>query len=95
MKRTKPPLQKQSGTLAIAKPNKKYLYFGCFVNTVIEARKSGTQIRFYEITDGKQIKCLSRKVVKELFNASSLIKQQPFLKKENREFYKLFKTNTL
>lgn len=74
----------------IAVPNKLYVHYINFKNVTIEARKTGTQTRFYEIRDGKQVKCLTKDTVKSLFPVG-LRKYQPFLKTENKQFYLLLK----
>jgi hypothetical protein len=74
--------------LAIAKPNKVYLWHRNYINIVIEARLIKNQVQYYEknIHTCKEIK-LSEELVKELFLPGTAIKDQPFLIKENLDFY--------
>lgn len=76
--------------LATAIPNKKYVYYNNLKRIVIEARKNGSQLRFYEVSADKE-KCLPLSIIRQLFLPGTLIKYQPFLKKENKEFCKLLK----
>ena len=74
---------------AIARPNKHYIYYNNLRSIVIEARKEGSDMKFYEVREGKDVKCLTVDTVKNLFPSRVLTIRQPFLKKENRQFYKL------
>ena len=71
-----------------ATPNKKYKWYSNLENCVLEARRSGSQIRFYSVINGKE-KCLAKTIVKELFPVGRRIKDQPFRATENKEFYSL------
>jgi len=71
-----------------ALPNKKYRWYSNLSNCILEARRSGTQIRFYSVI-GKKEKCLTKAIVKELFPIGKRIKDQPFRATENKEFYSL------
>jgi hypothetical protein len=52
---------------------------------MIEVRKVGSQVRFYEIkqSTGKEIKCLSHELIKWM------IRNNRILKSDNKEFFKL------
>jgi len=69
--------------LATARPNKKYRWHNN-INFVIQARINN-KIRYYEVGDGYE-HCLSEELVKLLF-PNGMIKDRPFLAKENKEFY--------
>lgn len=83
--------------IAIAKPNKNYIYFTQnFSDVTIEARKMDKKIIFYEVhkNNPNWIVPVKSETVKELFTRSTRIKDVPFLKKENRAFYSILKRNT-
>jgi hypothetical protein len=52
---------------------------------LIEVRKTGNQIRFYEIeqSTGKEIKCLSHELIRWM------IRNKRIIKSNNQEFFKL------
>ena len=77
--------------LATATPSKKYRWYSNLSNCILSVRKSGTQVRFYSVINGKE-KCLNKTTIKELFPVGKRIKDQPFLKKENKEFYSILKS---
>jgi len=74
--------------LAIARPNKKYMWYSNIESIHYEARLSNNKVYFYEI-DTKQMteRCVSEENVWHMFRLDKPIKKQPFLARENRDFY--------
>lgn len=72
--------------IATAHPNKRYRWYHSISDFIIHAQLQNSQVRYYEIADDRN-KCLSEKLVRDLFPDGILIKDRPFLVKENREFY--------
>jgi len=79
--------------LATATPNKKYRHYANLKNTLIQARIVGGQVRFYEMHDGKEKRCLTHERVKSLFLNGRLINRKPFLEKENKQFISILYKN--
>ena len=72
--------------LAVAKPNKLYIWHQNLKNVTLEARLVNNKVVFYEIWDGA-VRRISEKSVHNMFKPEYSHKDQPFLIKENREFY--------
>jgi len=75
--------------LATAKPNQKYRWHKN-IDFVIQARINN-KIRYYEVADGRE-NCISEELVKLLF-PNGMIKDRPFLAKENPDFYVVLNRN--
>lgn len=72
--------------LATAKPSRQYRWYKSISDFVIQARLTNSQVRYYEVSDWRNEKCLQEELVKALFPLG-LIKDRPFLVKENQNFY--------
>jgi len=72
--------------LAVAKPNTRYVWYRNFMSVTLEARLFNNKIVYYEIWDGKERR-ISEKAVKNMFRVGYSVNDQPFLVKENRDFY--------
>ena len=70
--------------LATATKNKRY-HWHRNITFTIEARLTGNQVRYYEVTSNYE-SCLTEETVRKLFSGG-MIKDRPFLAKENRDFY--------
>jgi hypothetical protein len=72
--------------LAVAKPNKRYRWFGNLASVTLEARLSNNRVQYYEVD-----KIVERRIeiaeVEAKFLVDHPIKKQPFLVSENRDFY--------
>jgi len=79
--------------LATARPNKDYRWIKCLQEYILEARRSGDQIRYYTVANGQE-KCLTKETILSLFSLGSRVKDQPFRATENKEFYKLLKSKS-
>lgn len=78
--------------LAKAKPNTRYVWYRNFVTVHLEARLMNNKIFYYEIWDGKERR-ISEESVRNMFRTGSSIKDQPFLVRENRDFYAVLNRN--
>jgi len=76
--------------LATAHPNKKYRWYGCLEKVTIQAVLINNKIRYYELNGIKQRR-IAEENVNVLFPAGALIKDRPFLRKENRDFFIILK----
>ena len=72
--------------LATAKANKLYRWWRNLAGITLEARIINNKIVFYECSIGRE-HCLTEDIVKSLFCLDRHIKEQPFLMKENKDFY--------
>ena len=72
--------------IATAIPNKKYRWYENIANTILEARASGNQVRFYSVANKKE-KCLAKQIVMDLFPTGCRINAQPFRATENKNFF--------
>ena len=75
--------------LARAKPSKRYRWYNSISDLILQARLVGGRVIYYELheSDSSWSKSLSQDQVKAMFPKGKRIKDQPFLKKENRDFY--------
>lgn len=73
-------------TIAKAKPNKKYRWYQNICDIILEARSNGAKTFFYSIEQEKEVR-ISEDVIKDFFREDRLIKDRPFLRKENSVFY--------
>ena len=73
--------------LATAHPNKRYRWYHSISDFVIHARTNNSHVRYYEVANDRGEKCLSEELVKAMFPNEILIKERPFLMKENQTFY--------
>lgn len=76
--------------LATAKPNKRYRWHKNIDFIILQARMKH-KIRYYEIANGRE-NCISENLVKLLF-PNGMIKDRPFLAKENKDFYAILNRN--
>jgi len=72
--------------LATAYPSKRYHWWRNFNGVTLEARLVGGRVQFYEVCNG-QSRQISEDIVRDLFPVGCRIKDQPFLKKQNEDFY--------
>jgi hypothetical protein len=87
---------KQANVIATAIPSKKYRWYSCFENVILEVRLTDTGKRsFYEINGGlKSEKRIPTDTVKLLFRDDCRVCDRPFLAKENKQFYSILKSET-
>ncbi len=81
-------------TLATALPSTRYIWYKSLEQCKLEARLINNQIRFYEIYYDQE-KCISEALVKSLFPIGCMLKDRPFLAKENNEFYAVLYRHTV
>jgi hypothetical protein len=88
MKRRRPiPQQQKSRLLATATPSMQYRWYKHnFRDVTLEARLVNNKVIFYEV-NGTSQRCISERIVHALFPIGTLVKNQPFRKEENRDFY--------
>jgi len=84
---------KTEKVIATALPSKKYRWYSCFENVILEIRVTDTgRHSFYEINGGlKAEKHIPSDTVNCLFRTDCRISDRPFLVKENRLFYSILK----
>lgn len=74
-------------TIATAKPNPRYKFFLSISKIRLEARFTDNgRIVFYDIEDGTE-RLISEESVHNLFRLDKSTTKQPFLARENREFW--------
>ena len=78
--------------LATAHPNKRYRWYYSISDFVIHARTNNSHVRYYEVANDRE-KYLSEELVKAMFPDEILIKERPFLMKENQTFYAVLHRN--
>ncbi len=85
MKRTKFP-KDVTRTLAIATPSDVYRWYCSFKKVILEARLRDGKIYYYEKFNGSECR-ISEQLVRELFPTTGMVRDRPFLVKENQDFY--------
>jgi hypothetical protein len=73
-------------TLAIAKPNKRYRWYSSLRQVTLEARLCNNKVHYYELCNGT-VNRISEELVRSMFPTGCLIKERPFLVRENHDFY--------
>ena len=82
-------------TLAKAHPSKHYRWYKSIASIVLEARLSNNNIYYYEIdtNPGNGLVFKERRIseqdVRNMFRTDKVIKKQPFLVNENKDFYSI------
>ena len=72
--------------LTTARPNQRYHWYLNFASITLEARLINNNIIYYEIDAGQERR-IAEDIVKQLFPAGCSISDQPFLIRENKDFY--------
>lgn len=72
--------------LATATPNKRYRWYGSLADVHLEARLVNTRLHFYEVSPYRQ-RQIGESLVKALFPEQIRIRERPFLKDNNPEFF--------
>lgn len=85
MKRTKPP-KDITRTLAIATPSDSYRWYRSLKTLILEARLHDGKIYYYEKFNGTERR-ISEPLVREMFPTTGMVRERPFLVKENTDFY--------
>ncbi|GAF75985.1 unnamed protein product [marine sediment metagenome] len=85
MKRTKPP-KEVTRTLAIATPSDVYRWYRSLRRVTVEARLREGKIYYYEKFNGSERR-ISEQLVIEMFPTTGMVRERPFLVKENQDFY--------
>lgn len=62
-------------TIAIGFINPSYEHKNNFLNVHFEARQIGGQIRYYEVCNGKDVKCLSLELINWMISTKRIIKK--------------------
>jgi archaellum biogenesis ATPase FlaH len=85
---TNEPIKYMKKLLATATPNVSYVHYSNFIGLTIQAVLINDQVRYYEVhADNIEWRVpLKEELVKKLFFANTIIKHQPFLLKENKQF---------
>lgn len=76
--------------LTKAKPNLRYRWYQSVKDVILEARLCNNKILYYEIWTKKERR-ISEENVNNMFKTGCSIRDQPFLIRENREFYAVLK----
>ena len=80
--------------LAKAKPNRKYRWFRNLEGIRLEARTNGEKVFFYSIEPPREVR-ISEDTVREMFRDDRVIRDRPFLRSENMEFYAVLFRNSV
>ena len=76
----------------VAKPNPKYRWYNNFHNVEFFAEITNGRVTFYLVEDGN-VKQVSQEFVRKFFPEEKRLKDRPFTKKGNRNFYTVLYRN--
>lgn len=80
--------------LATARPNMRYRWHSSIRKVRLEARLKNNKVRYYEVFNG-DVHCISESLTLSLFPTDCVIRDRPFLVRENQDFYTVLRRHTL
>jgi len=72
--------------ITIAKPNPKYRWYNT-TKFILQVHYNNGRVYYYEVSDDRPPKLLREETVKALFAEGKRIKDRPFMKTGNTDFY--------